>query len=49
MLRPFVKAAARAAASPASLLAIGAAVGAMRAASPHYESPVTRPGEGSAH
>jgi hypothetical protein len=31
-LRPFVKAAARAALSPANLLAIGAAVGAMRAA-----------------
>jgi hypothetical protein len=31
-LRPFVKAAARTALSPANLLAIGAAVGAMRAA-----------------
>lgn len=32
-LRPFVKSVARAALSPANLLAIGAAVGAMRAAS----------------
>jgi hypothetical protein len=33
ILRPFVKAAARAALSPTNLLAIGAAIGAMRAAS----------------
>jgi hypothetical protein len=33
VLRPFVRSAARAALSPANLLAIGAAVGAMRAAS----------------
>jgi hypothetical protein len=48
LLRPFVKAAARAALSPANLLAIGAAVGAMRAASTDHESP-TRRGEGMAH
>jgi hypothetical protein len=34
-LRPFVKAAARAALSPTNLLAVGAAVGAMRAAGSH--------------
>ncbi len=39
VLRPFVKAATRAALSPANLLAIGAAVGAMRAASSHDEAP----------
>jgi hypothetical protein len=33
LLRPFVKAAARTALSPANLLALGAAIGAMRAAS----------------
>ena len=49
ILRPFVKAAARAAISPANLLAIGAAVGAMRAAGAHDEPPMTRPGEGTAH
>lgn len=39
LLRPFAKAAARAAMSPANLLAIGAAVGAMRAAQQHDEMP----------
>jgi hypothetical protein len=39
MLRPFVKGAARAALSPANLLAIGAAVGAMRAAGAREEMP----------
>ncbi len=47
VLRPFVKSAARAALSPANLLAIGAAVGAMRAASAHDESP--EPGESVSH
>jgi hypothetical protein len=48
VLRPFVKAAARAVLSPANLLAIGAAVGAMRAASVQAEAP--RPdGEGTSH
>lgn len=37
VLRPFVKSAARAALSPANLLAIGAAVGAMRATGAHEE------------
>jgi hypothetical protein len=35
LIRPFAKAAARAALSPANLLAVGAAVGAMRAAGSH--------------
>jgi hypothetical protein len=48
LLRPFVRAAARAALSPANLLAIGAAVGAMRAASSDHEPPTQR-GEGMAH
>lgn len=39
VLRPFVKAATRAALSPANLLAIGAAVGAMRAAGARDEAP----------
>ncbi len=39
VLRPLVKGAFRAALSPANLLAIGAAVGAMRAASSHDEVP----------
>jgi enoyl-CoA hydratase/carnithine racemase len=38
VLRPFVRSAARAALSPTNLLAIGAAVGAMRAASEGEES-----------
>lgn len=38
VLRPFIKSAARAALSPANLLAIGAAVGAMRAAGAHDET-----------
>jgi hypothetical protein len=49
ILRPFVRAAARAAVSPANLLAIGAAVGAMRAAGAHGEAPARGPGEGTAH
>jgi hypothetical protein len=39
VLRPFLKAATRAALSPANLLAIGAAVGAMRAAGSRDETP----------
>src|SRR5512142_3388767 len=39
VLRPLVKGAFRAALSPANLLAIGAAVGAMRAAGSHDEVP----------
>jgi hypothetical protein len=38
VVRPFVRAAARAALSPANLLAIGAAVGALRAAGQHEEA-----------
>lgn len=41
LLRPFLKAAVRTALSPANLLAIGAAVGAMRAARAPEEPPVT--------
>jgi hypothetical protein len=41
MLRPFLKAAMRTALSPANLLAIGAAVGAMRAARGRDEEPAT--------
>jgi hypothetical protein len=48
VLRPFVKAAAKAALSPANLLAVGAAVGAMRAASAQGEAPQPH-GEGSSH
>jgi hypothetical protein len=40
-LRPFVKAAARAALSPTNLLAVGAALGAMRAASAREDVPAT--------
>lgn len=40
LLRPFVRAAARTALSPANLLALGAAVGAMRAASAREPAPV---------
>ncbi len=39
MLRPFAKAVGRAALSPSNLLAIGAAVGAMRAAGRHEDVP----------
>jgi hypothetical protein len=46
VLRPFVKGAARAALSPANLLAIGAAVGAMRAASSRDEVPAGSAGAG---
>jgi hypothetical protein len=48
-LRPFVKAAARAALSPANLLAVGAAVGAMRAAQGHDEELPAGPGTPQAH
>jgi hypothetical protein len=44
-VRPFVKAAARAALSPANLLAIGAAVGAMRAAGGADGAEPAEPGE----
>ncbi len=40
LLRPFVKAAARSALSPANLLAVGAAVGAMRASAAREPAPV---------
>ncbi len=40
IIRPFVRAAARAALSPANLIAIGAAVGAMRAARSRDEPPL---------
>ena len=39
VIRPFVKAASRAALSPANLLAVGAAVGALRAAGAREEMP----------
>jgi hypothetical protein len=48
VLRPFVKGAFRAALSPANLLAIGAAVGAMRAAGSHDEVPDRAAGAGGA-
>jgi hypothetical protein len=44
LLRPFAKAAARAALSPTNLLAIGAAIGAMKAAGAQQE-PESVPGE----
>jgi hypothetical protein len=44
LMRPFVKAAARTALSPTNLLAIGAALGAMRAASGQDEMPQGIPG-----
>jgi hypothetical protein len=47
VLRPFVKAATRAALSPANLLAVGAAVGALRAASAGDEAP--EPGTAGTH
>jgi hypothetical protein len=47
VLRPFVKAAARAALSPTNLLAVGAAVGALRAAS--TEEGVPSPAAGGPH
>jgi hypothetical protein len=46
VVRPFVRAATRAALSPANLLAIGAAVGALRAAS-HREEGAAAPAGGS--
>ena len=48
VLRPFVKAAGRAAISPTNLLAIGAAVGALRAAGSQEEMPEQEPGPGTA-
>jgi hypothetical protein len=42
-VRPFVRATVRAALSPANLLAIGAAVGAMRAAGQHGETRAEEP------
>jgi hypothetical protein len=47
VLRPFVRAATRAALSPANLLAVGAAVGAMRAAGPQREEAPAAPAGGS--
>ncbi len=47
LLRPFVKAAARSALSPSNLLAVGAAVGAMRAAAAREAAPAAP--SGSAH
>ncbi len=47
VLRPFVKGAFRAALSPANLLAIGAALGAMRAAGSHDEMPAGAEGGGT--
>lgn len=44
VLRPVAKAAARAALSPANLLAIGAAIGAMRAAGTREAPPASAPG-----
>lgn len=44
LMRPFVKAAARTALSPTNLLAMGAALGAMRAASGQDEMPQGIPG-----
>jgi hypothetical protein len=49
VLRPFVKAAARTALSPTNLLAIGAALGAMRAASAEEELPEGSTGSAEAH
>lgn len=49
VLRPFVKAATRAALSPANLLAVGAAVGALRAAGSGDELPETEPGGAGTH
>jgi hypothetical protein len=49
VLRPLVKGAFRAALSPANLLAIGAAVGAMRAAGSHDEVPEARAGGPETH
>jgi hypothetical protein len=45
VVRPFVRAATRAALSPANLLAIGAAVGALRAASQREEATAAPAGE----
>jgi hypothetical protein len=49
VLRPFVRAATRAALSPANLLALGAALGAMRAAGQREEMPGTPAGQGETH
>ncbi len=48
VLRPFVKAAAKAAMSPANLLAVGAAVGALRATASHDEM-APEPSGGETH
>lgn len=48
-IRPFVKSVARAALSPANLLAIGAAVGAMRAASREDVLEGSEPGPAEPH
>jgi hypothetical protein len=47
VVRPFVRAATRAALSPANLLAVGAAVGAMRAATHREEEAPAAPAGGS--
>ncbi len=49
VIRPFVKAATRAALSPANLLAIGAAVGALRAANREEEGATAPPGGAETH
>jgi hypothetical protein len=49
VLRPFVKGAFRAALSPANLLAIGAALGAMRAAGSQDEMPAGAEGGARTH
>jgi hypothetical protein len=49
VVRPFVRAAARAALSPANLLAIGAAVGALRATSQHEEAAAAPAGGSETH
>ncbi len=49
LIRPFVKAAARAALSPANLLAVGAAVGAMRAAQSRDGAPMEERGATETH
>jgi hypothetical protein len=49
VVRPFVRAATRAALSPTNLLAIGAAVGAMRAAGHREEAPAAPAGADETH
>jgi hypothetical protein len=48
VLRPLVKTAARMAMSPANLIAMGAALGAIRAAGEPEEVPASEPGPGTA-